>query len=150
MKQDFQVAEIEISYKTPFDPAQLRQISGAANAYELFAEIWDKGKINLVEQMKAFYLNKSNRVLAMQTVSTGGMTGTVADPRSIFVAALKCGAVNILLAHNHPSGNLNPSMADLELTKKIKEAGKMLDITLLDHLIITTGGYYSFADSGDI
>ena len=76
------------------------------------------------------------------------MTGTVADPKLIFVAALKSGATGVLLAHNHPSGNLTPSQADIDLTRKIKEGGKLLEIQLLDHLIITSEGYYSFADEG--
>ena len=94
------------------------------------------------------YLNRANAVLACFQVSTGGITGTVADPRLIFTAALKVNAVSLILAHNHPSGNLFPSTADQELTIKIKEAGKFLEIKLLDHIILSSDGYCSFADEG--
>jgi DNA repair protein RadC len=87
-------------------------------------------------------------VLGIYEVSTGGMTGTVADPKLIFAAALKGAACGIILAHNHPSNNLKPSISDEQLTTKIKEGGKLLDIKLLDHLIISSEGYYSFADEG--
>jgi DNA repair protein RadC len=88
--------------------------------------------------------------LGIFEVSSGGITGTVADPKLIFVAALKSGACGLVLSHNHPSGNLQPSQADIELTKRIKEGGKLLDIQLLDHLIITSEGYCSFSDEGII
>ena len=93
-------------------------------------------------------LNRANKVLGIYEVSTGGMTGTVADPKLIFVAALKAGACNIMLVHNHPSGNLKPSKQDEQLTYKIKEGGKLLDIVLLDHLIISNEGYFSMQDEG--
>jgi DNA repair protein RadC len=76
------------------------------------------------------------------------MTGTVADPRLIFMTALKVAACNLILCHNHPSGNLKPSEADIELTRKIVDAGRLLDIRVLDHVIVTAEGYYSFSDEG--
>ncbi|MBD0333245.1 MAG: JAB domain-containing protein, partial [Chitinophagaceae bacterium] len=88
------------------------------------------------------------RVLCLFNVSSGGITGTVADPRLIYTAALKVNAVSLILCHNHPSGSLKPSRADEELTQKIKSAGAFLDIKVLDHLIISSEGYYSFADEG--
>ena len=84
----------------------------------------------------------------MYEVSSGGITGTVADPRLILAAAIKSLAVAIVLAHNHPSGNLKPSQADEQLTAKIKEAAKYHDINVLDHIIVTPDAYYSFADEG--
>jgi DNA repair protein RadC len=95
-------------------------------------------------------LNRANRVIGVYKVSNGGLTGTVADIRLIFVAALKAAAGSIILAHNHPSGNLNPSGEDSRLTQKIKDAGKLLDIQVLDHLILSKEGYFSFADQGMI
>ncbi|MDZ7650383.1 MAG: JAB domain-containing protein [Cytophagales bacterium] len=92
--------------------------------------------------------NRANKVLGIFELSTGGVSGTVADPKLIFAAALKGAASGMILAHNHPSGNLQPSQADLDLTKKIREAGKLLEIQLLDHVIVTSEGYYSFADEG--
>jgi DNA repair protein RadC len=87
-------------------------------------------------------------VLGIFEVSSGGVTGTVADPKLIFVAALKANACAIVISHNHPSGNLKPSQQDEQLTQKINQAGKFLDIKLLDHIIVTSEGYYSFADEG--
>jgi DNA repair protein RadC len=94
------------------------------------------------------FTNRANKVLGIFELSTGGVSGTVADPKLIFAAALKVAASGLILSHNHPSGNLQPSQADIDLTRKIKEAGKLLEIQLLDHIILTTEGYYSFADEG--
>ncbi len=110
--------------------------------------VWNENKIDFVEQFKILILNRANRVLGIVEISSGGVTGTVADPKLIFAAALKANACGIIISHNHPSCNLNPSRADEELTQKIKHAGKFLDITLLDHVIVTSEGYYSFADEG--
>jgi DNA repair protein RadC len=87
-------------------------------------------------------------VLGLAKLFTGGIDGTVADPRIIMVVALKLGATSIVLAHSHPSGCLTPSTTDICLTQKIKKGGEFLDIKLLDHIIISTEGYYSFADEG--
>jgi DNA repair protein RadC len=100
------------------------------------------------EEFWVLYLNNANKVIAKNQLSKGGMTGTVVDVRIIFKSALESGAVGIVLCHNHPSGNLKPSEADKEITKKVKTAGKSLDIIVLDHIIVTQNGYYSFADEG--
>lgn len=143
-----QVAEIELIYKTKIKASERPQIKTAKDAADLLQQIWDENKINFVEQFKVLLLNKANKVLGFYDLSTGGLTGTVADPRLIFAAALKANACGIVISHNHPSGNLKPSLADEQLTQKIKSAGKFLDITVLDHIIITSEGYYSFADEG--
>jgi DNA repair protein RadC len=93
-------------------------------------------------------VNRANRVLKKQQISQGGVTGTVADPKLIFKTALQELASGIVLAHNHPSGNLTASQVDLDLTKKLKEGGKLLDIQVLDHIIIAGTRYFSFADEG--
>jgi DNA repair protein RadC len=100
------------------------------------------------EEFRILLLNRSNHVMKTERISTGGVSGTVADPKIIFNKALEALASSIILCHNHPSGNLNPSEADIQLTKKLKEAGKFLEIPVLDHLICTDSGYYSFADEG--
>ncbi|HEY4205808.1 MAG TPA: DNA repair protein RadC [Puia sp.] len=100
------------------------------------------------EVFAALYLNNAGKILHFGILSRGGLTGTIADPRIIFRKALEEDATSIILCHNHPSGNLRPSRADEELTCKIKEAAKNLDIRLLDHIIVSDEGYYSFADSG--
>ena len=91
-------------------------------------------------------LNRANKVISKEQISIGGVGGTVVDAKMVFKVAIQSLASSIILAHNHPSGNLNPSQADLDLTKKLKEAGKYLDIQVLDHLILTDGTYTSFAD----
>ena len=88
------------------------------------------------------------KALGIFEVSTGGVTGTVADPKIIFVAALKANACNIIISHNRPSGNVQPNKADIEITEKIKMAGQLLEIKLFDHIIVSSEGYYSFADEG--
>ena len=93
-------------------------------------------------------LNRNNKVLGYCQISAGGLTGTMADVRMIMQTALKSNSCSIILSHCHPSGNLEPSEADKDLTKKIQEAGKVLDIAVLDHLIITSESYYSFTDEG--
>lgn len=100
------------------------------------------------EEFWLLSLNRANVVLRKDLISQGGMTGTIADPKIIFQKALKNKAVSIIVAHNHPSGQLEPSAADKQITNKLVEAGKMLDIPVLDHLIVTNTGYYSFADNG--
>lgn len=102
------------------------------------------------EEFWVLYLNNSNKVLQKILLSKGGITGTLVDTRLIFKKAMEVGATSIILVHNHPSGTLKPSQADKRLTKKIKIAGETLDIKVFDHLIITTDGYYSFADENEL
>jgi DNA repair protein RadC len=108
--------------------------------------IWDD--LEYRESFAILLLNRANRVLGIANISSGGLSGTVADPKVIFQQALKANASSIILLHNHPSGNTQPSEADITLTRKMKECGKFLDLPVLDHLIVTTDGYYSFAYEG--
>jgi DNA repair protein RadC len=137
-----------LPYSPNYKIAESPKISSAAEAYKLFIDQWDSGKIELLEEFKMILLNRNNRVLGMINISQGGMSGTVADPKLIFVAALKAAASYIILAHNHPSGNLKPSNEDIRLTKKLVDGGKLLDLQVVDHLIITNEGFYSFCDEG--
>ena len=109
-------------------------------------------KVNLQdlshEVFGVVFLNRANKVNHFEIISTGGITGTVADPRIILKKALESEAVALILCHNHPSGNLRPSKADEELTRKIREAALLLDIRILDHIIVSDRGYFSFADEG--
>lgn len=100
------------------------------------------------EVFAVVFLNKANKINHCEIISEGGITGTVADPRIILRKALEHDAVSIVLSHNHPSGNLKPSRQDQELTNKIKEASGYFDIKVLDHIIVSEEGYYSFADEG--
>lgn len=115
-------------------------------AHYLQAKLKDKTK----ELFAVAFLNRANRINHIEIISEGGITGTVADPRIILKLALQHNAVSLVLCHNHPSGNLKPSRADEQLTQKIKEAALLLDIQLLDHIIVSDEGYYSFADEGII
>ena len=102
------------------------------------------------EVFAVVYLNRGNRILSLETISEGGLTGTVADPRIILKKALEQDATALVLCHNHPSGNLVPSKADEQLTQKIKHAAALMDINVLDHIIVSQEGYFSFADEGMI
>ncbi len=144
----YQVSEIQLSYYPKFKISTRPTISSSRDAYEILNDKWDDGKINFVEQFKVLLLNRANRVLGIFEASTGGVSGTVADPKTIFAAALKANASSIILSHNHPSGNTKPSEADIKLTKKLKEAGSFLEIPVLDHIIITSESYLSMADEG--
>ena len=142
------VAEVELSYRQKVKSSQRPQLRSSAEVADLLRLLWNQNKIEFVEQFKVLLLNQANRVLGVLELSTGGVTATVADPKIIFVAALKANACGIIISHNHPSGNVKPSRADEELTEKIKNAGKFLDIKLLDHIIISNESYFSFTDEG--
>jgi len=145
---DAGVSEIELVYKSKVKYSQQPKIKTSKDIYRVLIKVWEDDKIDFIEQFKVVLLNRSNMVIGVVNVSSGGVTGTVADPKVILAAAIKSNSVNIVLAHNHPSGNTNPSTADEELTYKIKEAAKFHDLKVLDHLIITREDYYSFADEG--
>lgn len=142
------VAEVELIYKSKVKASERPKITTSKDAYKILIELWDDNKIEFVEQFKVLFLNKASKVLGVYEVSTGGISGTVADPRIIFVAALKANCSGIIISHNHPSGNLKPSRQDEELTQKIKNGGQFLEIKLLDHLVVSNEGYFSFADEG--
>lgn len=147
-KKQFEVAEIQLTYRSTVKASMRPKIAGSKDAELVLRKTWDEDKIELVEQFKVLLINRANKVLGVLEVSRGGISGTVADPKIIFVAALKAVASGIILAHNHPSGNLTPSQADIDLTRKLKEGGKFLEISVLDHIILTSEAYFSFADEG--
>ncbi len=142
------VSEVELVYRSKVKASERPVVSQSKEVYEVLKRNWDETKIELVEQFKILLLNQANRVLCIYEISKGGITGTVADPKMVFMAALKAAACNIILAHNHPSGSLKPSRADIELTQKMKAGGELFDIKVLDHLVISNEAYYSFADEG--
>ncbi|WP_461485836.1 JAB domain-containing protein [Pedobacter sp.] len=121
-------------------------MSTSEQAYKVLLTSWDMSLINYLEQAKMILLNRNNRVLGIVNLSKGGSASTVMDTRVVFAIALKSTATSIILAHNHPSGNLRPSSDDIRITKKLKEAAKLLEIELHDHLIITENGYLSMAE----
>lgn len=142
------VSEVELVYKSKIKSSQRPQLRRVTDVYEFLLQNWDENRIELLEQFKVILMNKNNRVLGIYEASTGGIAGTLADPKLIFMAALKMNASILIISHNHPSGNLEPSQADKILTQKIKDVAALLDMRLLDHVIVTTEGFFSFADGG--
>ncbi|MCI5092685.1 JAB domain-containing protein [Phaeodactylibacter sp.] len=144
-----EVAEVRLTYRNKVYAADRPQIRSSHHAYQVFWDNWEEDTIGLFETAYLLLLDRANRVMGWFKVSQGGMAGTVVDAKVIFATALKARASSIILAHNHPSGQLRPSKADSELTQKLFTAGKALDLPLLDHLILAPeGGFYSFADEG--
>lgn len=142
--------EIKISYKNNGSANQIK-ITDARSANEIIMDSWDTDTIELFESFKVVFLNNANVVKGISTISTGGIAGTIVDIRLIFATALKTLSTAIILTHNHPSGVIVPSKADLQLTKKIVAAGELLDIKVLDHIIVTPhGSFYSFANEGKL
>jgi len=149
IKQMEKANEIKISYSQKSNTKNLLKITSSTEANQIIQNSWDKDNIELFETFKVIYLNNSNVVKGISTISTGGITGTIIDIRMIFATALKTLSTAIILTHNHPSGTLRPSDADKRMTEKIIKAGELLDIKILDHLIVTPNkDYYSFADNG--
>ena len=143
---DFSVAEIEVSYSHRIPAKDRVRIESSMDVYKACTQFWPS--FDHVEYFYVLYLNRNNHLLGVHQLSKGGFTGTVIDVRVVFQVALKACACSIILAHNHPSGNLTPSDADQQITRKIKDAGKVLEIQVLDHLIVTSESFYSFADNG--
>lgn len=141
------LSEIEVSYSTKVKFRDMQKITSSGDCEAMLRKIWSP-QLELREEFYMLLLNRANRVIGWHCISQGGLSSTVVDIRLIFSIALKCVASGIIVAHNHPSGNLKPSEIDISLTKRIKDAGKLLEITLLDHLILSSEGYYSMADEG--
>ena len=146
---NYNLAEIQVSYRTTVKASERRKITTSKDAESIFREIWSSG-MEFKEEFYIILLNRANQVLGWYKVSEGGMSGTVVDPKLIFSIALKGLSSSIIICHNHPSSNLKPSNEDINLTKRLKQAGELLEIPVLDHLILTTDGCYSFGDEGMI
>ena len=144
------VSEVELIYKTKIKASERLSVKQTRDAYLIFQQYWNENKLELQEQFNLMLLNQANKVLGICNISTGGVTETVVDSKLIFLYALKANATRIIVAHNHPSGSLKPSSADISLTKKLNEGARLLDLSLLDHIIITAESYYSFADEGKL
>ncbi|MFK7113792.1 RadC family protein [Flavobacterium columnare] len=140
--------EIQVSYNT--NSRVRTKINCPQSVYELLLSHWNDGTIQLQEEFKVLLLNRANAIIGIYNLSKGGCAGTVVDVKLLFAVALKCNASAIIVAHNHPSGSLKPSEQDEKITKRIKEAGKLFDIGVLDHLIVTKFGFYSFANEGKL
>lgn len=145
-KAPMKVAEIQLTYKSKTKAADRPLITCSEDAYKILAANWSE-QIGLMEDFNILLLDRSSRVMGICPISRGGISETCVDLKIVFAAALKGRASSIILAHNHPSANLLPSQADIELTKRFKKAGAILQMSILDHLILSPeGGYFSFAD----
>ncbi len=143
--EEFSFNEVRVSYTCK---KLGEKITSSRDAYELMVRFWED--IDYCESFYVVLLNRANKVLGVCKISTGSVAGTVADPKKIFQTALAANASSVILAHNHPSGNTMPSGKDSEITNKCKQAGLFLDLPVLDHIIVTRDGYYSFADEGNM
>lgn len=144
------VTEIQLTYRNRIKPADRIKINRPADAYNVFLSNWNMHTIELVEQFKIILLNRANKVLGLAEISSGGITCVTIDIRLVFAVALKAGATSLICCHNHPSGNLKAGKEDRNLTERLREAGRLLDIPVDDHIIITMEGYYSFAENGEL
>ena len=142
------VNEIKLSYSRKGNSEKL--VSCSRDSVDVFRQHFDSDEMDYRESFFALYLNQANKVLGIRKISESGISSTIVDVRIIMQAALLCNASGVILAHNHPSGNLKPSAEDLKITKTIKNASEFLNIKLLDHLILTSTNYLSFADSGHL
>jgi DNA repair protein RadC len=140
------VSEIKISYSNR-NPLKIK-VTSSKIIYDMVINHWDSDTIEYQEEVKIVLLNRSNTVLGIYELSKGGISGTVVDLRIILGVALKCNAACLIMVHNHPRGKLVPSDTDKTITSKLKQACELMDISLLDHLIISREGYHSFADEG--
>jgi DNA repair protein RadC len=147
--QQITISEVKLVYRTKVKASERLQVKCSKDAFDIFMENWDLDSIEHIEEFKLMLMTRSNKVLGIASISKGGISGTLTDVRIILQYAIKANASGMIICHNHPSGNLNPSESDTKITQKIKEAGNIMDIQLLDHLILNTdGSYYSFADEG--
>lgn len=144
------LAEIEVSYKTKVKASERPKITDAEDAVALLRRVFNPDRIEHCEEFVILLLNRAQKVLGWAKISQGGVYGTVIDPKVVFQIALNANACGIILAHNHPSGNTKPSPNDMQLTKRLIEGGKLLDISVLDHVIMTAEEHYSFANNGQM
>ena len=142
------IVEVKVSYRPAIPMSKRPKITSSEDAYVVFCYNWDENTLQLYESFKVMLLNKDMRVLGIYAVSNGGIDSAEVDIRLLMAVALKAVAVSIVVCHNHPSGALVPSKADLIMTQSIKEACEFNRISFLDHIIITSKGYLSFADEG--
>ena len=138
------ITSLEIGRRKSLQQALKKEkISSSKDAYNILQPII--GDL-MIEEFWVIYLSRSNKILSKEKISQGGITGTMVDNRLIFKHAIELNAVSLIISHNHPSGNIQPSNSDIQITHEIKKAGNLLNITLMDHLIVTQTSFFSFAD----
>ncbi len=144
----FEVSEFELHYSADYQNSDRPIVTDPDMAEKVFRKNWRKGTLGFQESFYVMFLDNAKQVMGLAEISKGGFNATVVDPRVVFAYAIKAVASSIILAHNHPSGNLKPSTADRHLTKRLKEAGELLGIKVDDHLILTSQSYVSVMNSG--
>lgn len=137
-----------MTYKPKIKASDRQQLLDSTEAYKLLQQVYDPETIEYRESFKVILLNRRNRVIGVTNIAEGGIDSLLVDVRMVLQAALLANASAIMISHNHPTGSLRPSEEDRKLTRLIYEAGKLINIILLDHLIVTSEGYFSFADEG--
>ena len=147
------LAELKVSYKRrrKTDPAQVSMpwvVSGCQSAAEYLRSVWSEDRFDYCEDFVMVCLNAAGEPIGWVRLATGGINSASVDPRVVFGVALVAAATSIIVAHNHPSGNLEPSQADKLVTRRIKEAGNMIGVQLLDHIILSRTDSFSFAEQG--
>ena len=140
------LSEVQLVYRTKIKPTNRPKVGKLEDAVEIFRKYWDGDRIEHIEEVKILLLNRTNKVLGIASVSMGGVSGTVMDERVILQYAIKANASAVIMAHNHPSGNLEPSDADKKITLKIRNALELIGMSLLDHIILTVGSQNSIID----
>ena len=150
MNTNFRVAEVGLTYRNRVPKKNRKQILDSYTAYKVLKDNFSDETIDYKETFKVLYLNQNCQVLGCSTISEGGITQTLADVRLVLQSALLTNAVAMILAHNHPSGSKRPSRQDDELTLKVVDAARLLDIKVADHIILTSEDFYSYNDEGRI
>lgn len=144
------VSEVKLVYKNRIKPEDRIKINGSQDSFRVLYDHWDKESMEYIEEFKGLLLNRANIILGIAWLFKGGAVGTGMDPIVVFQRALKANALQIIIAHNHPSGNLKPSEADISITRKIQQGRKQLETTIPDHIILTARikRYCSFSEEG--
>lgn len=148
---DFADTNIQMIFRYTKPKNSLTLIQSSKDTFNFLKDVFIKDKLDSQEMFIVLYMNRANRIMAYDIISLGGVTGTVVDSRILIQKAVLLLASAVIISHNHPSGNLNPSQADISVTKKLKQSLQLIDISLLDHIIIADeNNYHSFADEGEI
>jgi DNA repair protein RadC len=142
------VTEVELIYRNKMPPSSRPSVKASDQAYDLLLKSWDMNKIELQEQFRVMLLDRKKSCIGISTIATGGISNCLVDLKLVFATALKASASSIIIAHNHPSGNVTPSEEDKTLTARFAQAGRILELPVIDHLIVTREGYTSLADEG--
>lgn len=147
----FKVAEVQLIYKTKIKPGELLKIGSSKDAFDIIKNYIDLSEQEHIERVYIILLNRANKVLGINKIADGAQSGCIIDPKIVFQNVLKSNAASFILWHNHSSGNLKPSKADINISEKLKQGSKLLDVSFLDHLIISSDDkFYSLADNGQL